>query len=240
MFFKNILFFLFSFLFFVPGEKPEFLKIEGLVTIDGKPSPAEIEINSSVKTGKFSSHLNADKANGNFITNLPVNDEYEIIVKVPKFPQQVLLVSASRLDSSEALNIYADFTSPEYDKKLEELKASIDEKFKNYRNNFDAKQFELVYGNVKADMLQYEVQVAAYKFYENFNYNNVLGFPKIIRHVDQDQITRFTMGGFSTYNEAKILLGKVREDSLKDAFIIAVYRGEKKMLLQLVQENILK
>jgi len=240
MFFKHILFFLFSFLFLTPGEKPEFLKIEGLVTIDGKPTAADIEINSSVKTGKFSTHLNTDKANGNFITNLPLNDEYEIVVKVPNFPQQVLMVSSISLDSNGALNVFADFTSPEFDKKLEELKVSSENNLKEYRKNFDPKQFGSTFGNAKAEMLQYQVQVAAFKFYENFNYNNVKGFPKIIRHTDGDQITRFTMGSFSTYNEAKALLDLIRKDSLKDSFIIAVYKGEKKMLLQLVQENILK
>ncbi|MBL7932843.1 MAG: hypothetical protein JNL60_13120, partial [Bacteroidia bacterium] len=201
---------------------------------------AEIEINSSIKTGKFSSHLSTDNTSGNFNTRLPLNDEYEIIVKVPKFPQQVLTVSTLQVDSSGALNVYADFTSPDYDKKLEELKISVEEKLKAYRRNFDPKQFQSVYGNARTDMLVFEVQVAAYKFYENFNYNNVKGFPKIIRHTDPDQITRFTMGNYSTYNEAKKLLEKIRKDNLKDAFIIAVYKGEKKQLLQLVQENILK
>lgn len=241
MFFKHILLLCFSAFFFASGEKPEFLKVEGLVTVNGIPTAADIEINSSITAGKYSSHLNADNKAGNFTASLPANDEYEIIVKVPNFPQQVLMISASDLDSSGgSLNIYADFTSPEYDKKLEELKASIEEKLKVYRKNFNAKEFESVYGNSKAEMLQYQVQIAAYKFYENFNYNNVRGFPKIIRHTDKDHITRFTMGGFATYNEAKNLLEKIRRDSLKDAFIIAVYKGEKKMMLQLVQESILK
>lgn len=216
------------------------LKIDGLVTIDGKPSYAEIEINSSLKSGKFYSYHKADREAGNFKASLPLEDEYEIVVRVDHFPQQVLSVSALNLKKEGGLNVYADFTSPEYDQKLEDLRLSVEEKLKTYRNNFDAGTFEKNYGGAKADQLKYQIQVAAYRFFENFNYNNVLGYPKIIRHTDADQITRFTMGNFSTYKEAKALLEKIHKDSLKDAFIIALYKGEKKMLPQLVDENILK
>ncbi len=240
MLFRNILLFFLALAFLGAGEKPGLLKIDGLVTIDGNPSYAEIEINSSLKNGRFYSFHKTDRVGGNFKASLPLHDEYEIVVRVDNFPQQVLTVSALNLKSEGGLNIYADFTSPEYDQKLEDLRVSVEEKLKSYRKGFDAATFEKNYGSLKADQLQYQIQVAAFRFFENFNYNNVLGFPKIIRHTDQDQITRFTMGSFSTYKEAKTLLEKIHKDSLKDAFIIAVYKGEKKLLPQLVDENILK
>jgi hypothetical protein len=228
--------FIIFFLSFIP--EPTFLKIEGLVTVDGNPVKAEIEINSVLKNKTFSSRVDADKVQGNFFTKLPSGDEYEIIVKVDHFPQQVISINALHLDSTQVLNVFADFTSPAYDKKLEELIRSNEEKFKSTKLHFNKKNFGMKFGNSKKESLEYKVQIAAYKFYENFNYNNVLGLPRIIRKTDADQITRFTMGNFETYNEALTLLKIVQKNKLKDAFIIAFYKGEKKMLQQLVDENI--
>lgn len=238
MLFRNLLILCATVLFISAGDKPDLLKVDGLVTVDGVPCAADIEINSALKAGRYYSHLITTKTGGNFTTQLPLKDDYEIVVKVPNFPQQVLMVSAVSLTAAGVLNVFADFTSPEYDQKLEALKASVEEKLKLQRRYFDTGNFEKTFGNAKAELLQYQVQVAAYRFFENFNYNNVLGFPKIIRHTDPDQITRFTMGSFATYNEAKDLLSKLQKDSLKDSFIIAIYKGEKKLLSQLVNEGV--
>jgi hypothetical protein len=243
MWLKISVFFIGIFLMLCRSNDPSMLRLEGLVTVDGKPVKpvkAEIEINSSVKTGKFNSHLRADKVKGNFKTDLPINDDYEIVVKVERFPQQVLTLSTVQMDSTGVLNIYADFTSAEYDQKLEELIRATEEKLRLHNTRFNSHSFSSTYGNTTLDQLEYKVQIAAYKFYENFNYNNVLGFPKIIRQTDADHITRFTMGNYNTYNEALALLERVQKDKLKDAFIIAVYKGEKKMPLQLIEEKILK
>ena len=105
--------------------------------------------------------------------------------------------------------------------------------------SFDANSFSREIGDVKKPDLFYKVQIGAYLFSENFNYNNIMGFPKIIRQTDKDYITRFTMGNFNSYNEAMVLLNKVHANNLKGAFITAVYQGERKLLYQLVEEKII-
>ncbi|PBQ30383.1 hypothetical protein CNR22_00930 [Sphingobacteriaceae bacterium] len=238
MFFKQSA--LFVLLAFVLGFKsdPAFLHIEGLVTVDGKPAQAQIEINSVQKNAVERITAEAKKEDGNFISRLPAGSEYEIVVRVDHFPQQVIILNTIRLTSDQALSVFADFTSPEYDKKLEELITSTKELLKN--KSFDTRSFASKYGSAKKEDLLYKVQIGAYKFYENFNYNNVLGLPKIIRKVENDQITRFTMGGYGTYNEAKLLLEKLQKANVKDAFIVAVYKDERKVLQQLIDENILE
>lgn len=237
MFFKRSALLLLLSLLLGFKSDPAFLHIEGLVTVNGKPVQAQIEINSVQKNSAQRITAETKKEDGNFISRLPAGNEYEIVVRVEHFPQQVILLNTTQLDSNQALSVFADFTSPEYDKKLEELIASTQELLKN--KSFDKRNFAAKYGSIKKDELQYKVQIGAYKFYENFNYNNVLGLPKIIRKVENDHITRFTMGGYATYDEAKVLLEKLQKAKVKDAFIVASYKDERKILQQLVEENIL-
>ena len=224
----------------MPGKPISLLQVDGLVMIDGKPTQAEIEINSILKNRKFKTTINSNNLNGNFLANLPVDDEYEIVIKAKQFPQQVIELNTVGIDSFMVINVYADFTSPEYDKKISELTLSIDEKNKNLFDKFDKKTFAGKYGNSKIEGLTYKVQIGAYKLFENFNYNNVIGMPKIIRQTDNDYITRFSMGNYNTFNEAQELLERVQVNNLKDAFIYAIYNGEKKFLHELLEQKIVK
>jgi hypothetical protein len=224
----------------MPGKPISLLQVDGLVLIDGKPTAAEIEINSILKNRKFKTTINSNNVTGNFLANLPVDDEYEIVIKAKQFPQQVVELNTVGIDSFMVINVYADFTSPEYDKKISELSASVDEKNKKLFDKFDKNIFATNFGNTKIDGLFYKVQIGAYKLFENFNYNNVLGMPKIIRQTDNDYITRFSMGNYETFNEAQALLEKVQKNNLKDAFIYTMYKGEKKFLHQLLEEKIVK
>ena len=235
MLFKRSVLFLLITLCLGFKTEPRLLFLEGLVTVDGVPVSAQIEISSIQKSSRISEPPGT--VNGNFSTKLPIGSEYEIVVKVDHFPQQVISLNTNGLDSTHVVNIFADFTSPEYDRKLEELIKSTEEILKKYKT-FNAKDFSSRFGNAKKEQLEYKVQIGAFKFYENFNYNNVLGLPKIIRKAENDQITRFTMGSFETYNQAQVLLEKLQKNNLKDAFIVASYMGERKILQQLLEEKI--
>ncbi|MCW3077309.1 MAG: hypothetical protein JWO32_1918 [Bacteroidetes bacterium] len=225
----------------IPGLPVELLEVDGFVSIDGKPVAAHIEINSLFKNKKFSAEINSNKVSGTFLTNLPAGDKYELVVKVDKFPQQVIELNTVGIDSFMVLNVFADFTSADYDKKLAELTKSINETEIKKDAGFDKDAFKAKYGDVQKDSLYYKVQIAAYKIFENFNYNNVLGFPKIIRSTGNDYITRFVMGNFVTYNEAEVLLNKMKNAKvLQDAFIIANYKGKKKYLQELLTEKIIE
>jgi hypothetical protein len=221
----------------IPGMPVELLEVNGYVNVDGKPVEGNIEINSILKLNNFSTKTKANKLTGNFITNLPAGDKYEVIVSVDKFPHQVIELNTVGIDSFIVLNIFADFNSADYDKKLEELAKNID----IIQKPFDKEVFASKYGNLIKPDLNFKVQVGAYKFFENFNYNNILGFPKIIRNTDNDYITRFVMGNYQTYNEAQQLLDKIKASGvLKGAFIIANYKGERKLLHQLLSEKIIE
>jgi tetratricopeptide (TPR) repeat protein len=223
----------------IPGKPVELLEVNGLVTVDGKPIAASISINSSVDNN-FDISLKASKQTGTFMTNLPAGDKYEVTVKVDKFPHQVIELNTLGIDSFVVLNVFADFNSADYDKKLDDLNKANAEKEVQSGNSFDKENFGARYGNVKKDGLFYTVQIGAYKFIENFNYNNILGFPKIIRQTGNDNITRFIMGNYPTYNEALELLSRIQKTNvLKGAFIVGYYNNQRKYLPQLISEKIL-
>jgi tetratricopeptide (TPR) repeat protein len=224
----------------IPGMPVELLEVNGFVTVDGKPVAAHVEISSLVKNNKFHAEVHAKKSTGSFLSNLPAGGKYELVVKVDRFPQQVIELSTMDIDSFLVLNVYADFTSPEFDRKLADLQRVY--KTEIIRGNaFDAEAFAAQFGNAKKDSLFYKVQIGAYKFFENFNYNNIIGFPKIIRQTDSDYITRFVMGHYETYNEALALTKKIKAaEVLKDCFIIANYKGKKKYLHELITEKIIE
>ena len=215
------------------------LNITGLVTVDGLPVSSEIQINSLLKANRTFLKVHVSKSNGLFTLSLPAGDMYEIVIEVAHFPPQVIELSTVDLDSAASLNTFADFTSPEYDRKLENLIKSTSKK-SFPAIEMDKETFEQHHGNDSKENLSFKVQVGAFKFFENFNYNSILGLPKIIRQTDKDLITRFTMGNYSTYNEAKILLETLRKNKLNDAFIIAVYNDERKFIHQLIEEKILE
>lgn len=205
-----------------------------MVTVDGNPTDAVIEVHSATKGREiFTVHTPGIK--GAFKTKLPSGDDYDITVKVNKFPHQVLTVHAKQISSEEVLNVFADFTSPAYDHKLEDLKKANEKHYSNSENMTFAKRF----GNSKKENLRYKVQIGAFKFFENFDYSRVIGLPRIIRKTDADFITRFTMGDFETYNEALDLLKTLMKRDMKESFIVAYLNNERKQLDELIKEKIL-
>jgi hypothetical protein len=222
----------------IPGKPVLILQVDGLVTIDGKPSPGHIEIKPVAKQQAISYRVSSNKLTGKFLVNLPAGDQYELTVEVDKFPPQVIQLDASKIDSFVVVSVFADFTSPSYETSVNK---SIGQENEGMRRDsiFDKKGFTAQFGDQEKDSLYFTIQVAAYKFANKFNYNSLVGLPKVNKHTDHDKVNRFTMGRFETYNEAQLFL-KLVQGSVPDAFITSMYRGERKLVYQLVQEGIFK
>ncbi|MBS1650774.1 MAG: PD40 domain-containing protein [Bacteroidetes bacterium] len=224
----------------IPGKPVQLLQIEGLVTIDGKPAQANVEITANNNRKKYNSTVKNNKISGKFLTNLPVGFKYNLSVKTDKFPPMQIELNASKIDSFVTLNVYANFNTSDYENKINALIAEKKTIIENNRSKFDLNSFASKYGSYTTDSLLYKVQVGAFKMVENFSFNKAIGLPKIIRYTDDDYITRFTMGAYKTYNEAFELLKKVNtSNNVTDAFIISEYKGKKKFLYQLINEKII-
>ena len=222
----------------IPGEPSELLQVDGLVTVDGKPSSAEVEIQSTLKNKNFKFRLKANSSSGKFLGNLPCGDHYQLHVSVPNLSPKTIDLNTTHIDSFAVLNVFVEFNSNALDDKL----TLLDKKEKEQLQNSNSEPYDNSYarnhGNKEVEGLFYKIQIGAYKFPDGFNYTGIIGMPKVLRQVGKDNITRFTMGNFSTYNKAIELLKTAHQNKISDAFIVAFYKGERKLLSQLLDEKI--
>lgn len=224
----------------IPGRPVVLLQVEGLITVDGKPVGAEVEIRSNLNNKDVRFKVSANKVTGKFLSNLAAGDEYELVVSVDKFTPRTLHLSTMNIDSFIVLNVFAEFNSSMYETTLDTKNKTPEELKKTNMDFVDDAIFTTEQGDIVIPNLKYNVQVAAYKFSANFNYNRIVGLPKIIRRTDKDGVTRFTMGSFDTYSQALALLKKVQDNKIQDGFITATYHGERKLLYQLREEKVIK
>lgn len=222
----------------IPGRPVVLLQVEGLVTLDGKPSGAEVEIKSMLNNRDVRFKVNANKLTGKFLSNLAVGDEYELMVTLDQFAPRIIKLSTANIDSFVVLSVFAEFNTPAFTGNIDHQNKTGEEISKT-NSSFDKNSYAKEFGNVQIEGLSYEIQLAAYKFTENFNYNGIVGMPKIVKRTDRERINRFTIGSYRTYNEAYDLLKRVQENKIGDAFITATYKGERKLLYQLVEEKIM-
>lgn len=222
------------------GKPTALVLVTGYVTYDNAPVKAEISVRSKLNRKDFSGTFNSNSINGGYLVNLPSGNEYEITYKhlntiVTKD------ISTAKVDSFASLQIDAELFSDEY----QNLNfAKVDS---NAIKSDDLRAIGLTqelllqkYGNTVIDSLHYMVQIGAYKIIQNFNYSKLIGLPKAQRKTYGDNITRFTLGDFSTLNETNTLLEKAKKNGIKDAFIIAIYKGQRYYFTELLNQNILK
>lgn len=99
-------------------------------------------------------------------------------------------------------------------------------------------RFLKVTGNHCADGLIYTVQIGAYRHPENFKYPQLNDFKKDEKITAYpDGITRFTMREFKTIREAEAFRQECIRRGITDAWITATYKGERKTLEELIQNN---
>jgi hypothetical protein len=215
------------------------IKVNGSITVNGNPHLGHIIVKSINKHFLYYPEVASDK-NGKFSLNLLGGEEYELEFNVKDSPPQIIDIDTKKIVDKDSINVYIDFMSARLEKMIKTKQDSLFLAMLKVYNKISLKQFSEKYGTRKLDELTFKVQIGAYKFIENFNYNSVAGMPIIIRETFDDYITRFTMGNYETYNEAYELLGRLKETKAKDAFIIAVYKGKRLYLNELIEKEILK
>ncbi|HLG03122.1 MAG TPA: hypothetical protein VI731_05965, partial [Bacteroidia bacterium] len=111
--------------------------------------------------------------------------------------------------------------------------------FKNKTLNNPAvyKKFLSLTGNYCASGLIYRVQIGAYRHPENFKYPQLAEFGAADIKMYADSITLFTLKEFTTVREAEAFRQECIKRGIKDAWITALYKGERKTLEQLILED---
>lgn len=222
------------------GKPTALVMVTGNVTYDNAPVKADILVRSKLNRKDYSGTFNSNSVNGGYLVNLPSGNEYEIIYKY----QGTTLtkdISTAKIDSFARIEIDAELFSEEYQKLNFAKVDSAAFKSESMSDlSLTNEQFIAKYGNTVVDSLFYTVQIGAYKIYENFNYSKLIGLPKALRKTFSDNITRFTLGSFKTLNETNAILEKAKKNGIKDAFILAVYKGERYYFKELLNQGILK
>jgi hypothetical protein len=222
------------------GKPTALVMVTGKVTFDNAPVKADIVVQSKINQKDVSNIFNSNSVDGSYLVNLPSGNEFQIIYK---YKGTVLKkdFSTAKVDSFANIDLDAELFSNEYlalNKQKIDSSAYKSESLSNASLNYN--QIVEKFGNSKIDSLEYTVQIGAYKMFENFNYSKLLGLPKSQRKTLSDNITRFTLGSFKTLNEANLILEKAKAKGLNDAFIIAIYKGERYYFKELLNQGILK
>lgn len=99
------------------------------------------------------------------------------------------------------------------------------------------KKFLELTGNYCANGLVYTVQIGAYRHPDNFKYPQLsdLGNANIKEY--PDGITRFTLKEFTTIRDAEAFRQVCIKRGITDAWITATYKGERKTLEELIDNN---
>ncbi len=221
----------------IPTDK---IHIKGLVTVNNKPSDALVIIKSINNVYFYYPEVSTQKGSGTFSMNLLTGENYELEVQVKDSPPQVVELDTRKNKANDTIRMYIDFMSAHLDKIIKTKQDSLFTDMLKRYNRISLSEFSEKYGNKRLEGLCFKVQIGAYKFIDNFNYNAVSGLPVIIRETFNDYVTRFTMGNFSTYNEAAKLQELVKQRDLKDAFVFAVYKGKRLYLNELIENNYFK
>ncbi len=224
----------------IPGKPIALVQVTGTVTVNGKASDASIEIRSIINSKFKSQKINSNPTTGKFLIDLPAGDQYQLIFSNPKFATQTKTVHTVGIDSFIQINVIADFYDAVTAKGLQSKSDSLIAGNAALHDGFSHDEFNVKYGNTAVEGLTYQIQVGAFKFQENFNYTFILGYGKIQKNKYEDGITRFTLGNYPKFNEAWKHLSLIHNEGVKDAFIIAVYKGKKYYLAELAKSGILK
>lgn len=219
------------------GYKPTIALLKGKITVNDEPAEAEIEVVYKNK-GTTHSKLGSNLITGEYLSNLPTGEVYEVTYKLKNFDYSTLkgdsialeLFTVEDSDTLIELNKDIKFYTVDY---LKQHPLSVDT-LPLVDNKIDI-------GEQSVEGLVFKVQIAAYNLPNNYNYNRLKGLGNVEKNLLDDGITRFTIGGeFKTLNQANAHKEKVVARGQDDAFVTAIYKGKRVYLEQLVNEGTLK
>ncbi len=218
--------------------RPKMLLVKGNVSYEGKPVEARIKINVIKSDTVLYNQTSSNSVSGNYLIPLPAGSRYRISYTYDTLPVKYVELAADSITEyqEKIIDIKFDIIKPEPVVK----KDTVTDNFvtKNPRHT-NTKTFAGKYGEVVIEGLEYRVQVAAYKYPKNYTYKHLTGLGQIDKTIVNNKITHITVGGsFKTLREAWDLNKKAITAGQTDAFVIAIYKGKKMYLEELVKMGI--
>lgn len=214
------------------GFVPTIAVVKGIITLNNEPAEAEIIVTIQ-NTDITHSKLKSNSVTGEYLTNLPKGEIYELIYKLKdvdflklkgdSFIMELLVIENT--DDFIEINKNVAFYTTDFES--EEL--------------VEEESIEEIYGDKSSEGLIFKVQIAAYNMPENYSYDRLKGLGDVEKNLLDDGITRFTIGGdFNTLNLANEHREKVVARGQDDAFVTAIYKGKRVYLEELIEQGIIK
>ncbi|HTA61956.1 MAG TPA: hypothetical protein VK835_05850 [Bacteroidia bacterium] len=219
------------------GKPTALVVLKGIVYVDDKPVEAAIKIKSKYGRKSFSGYFTSNSASGKYLVNIPSGNEFEVEFFY-KDLSLIKSISTVTLDSFASLTSDVNLYSKEYLKKITVDSSQVKSDVAMLNMNYD--EFLAKYGDLVADSVTFKVQIGAYQFIENFNFNKLLQLPAVRRQAYADGITRFTLGEFQTLKQADGMCKQAKKIAIKDAFVIAFYKNKRLPLDELIKGNYFK
>lgn len=219
------------------GKPTALVVLNGVVYVDDKPVEAGIKIKSKYGRKNFSGAFTSNSATGKYLLNIPSGNEFELEFKY-KDLRLVKSISTVTLDSFASLTADINLYTAEFLKKTTVDSSQMKTDAALLNMTYD--EFLTKYGSLTADSVTFKVQIGAYRFIENFNFNKLLQLPAVRRQTYADGITRFTIGEFHTLKQADDMCKQAKKIALKDAFVIAFYKNKRLPLNDLIKGDYFK
>ena len=236
----------------VQGVVMLLVAMKGTVTIDDKPVEADVAVKYHDKDKELAK-FKSNASSGKYLFNLPVGHKYVITYRAGDF-EESMEVDATTIQT---------FTETVADKKFytatfrrlkhiqdslaaiaavdsAALKLNVPGNLPKGNQQLTNEDVLKLWGDITSDGLTFMVQIGAYNKPQNFKYGQVASLGEVTKKQLPDGITRFTMGSYAKLNEATKLKDQVVSKGITDAFVIAIYNGQRLMLEQLVSQGIFK
>lgn len=236
------------------GKKPALMVVKGKLTHDSLAVEGNILVeiisnNADINYGSFKSN----SSNGNYLVSLPEGAQFKLTYTYKEYAAKTLTVTSEGLvgyvekvfdvnfnqkpDTAKPVVVVEPkkdsvvaIVQPEPQKTDFKPTNTVQQKVADYAQDF---------GDIKAEGLEFKVQIAAYKYPKNYVYKHLAGLGAVENLLLNDGITRITIGGsFETLNTAFIHNIKVIKAGQKDAFVTAIYKGKRVYLEDLERMGI--
>lgn len=217
----------------IEPKKNPLVLVKGIVTLDDKPVEANILITESGSENEIAK-IASNSVTGKYLHNLPAGKNYKITFSLADQENQSQTIEAANVDDYLEKEINAKFYTKEF------VAAN---KPKTKLQLADTVKTETVTLETIADKtaegLEYRVQIAAYKYPKNYNFQRLVKLGKVEKINLGDGVTRFVIGGiFKTLNDARAFNKRVVAAGQTDAFVTAIYLGKRVYLEDLVKKGI--
>lgn len=246
----------------LPGVKIIMAQVKGEITLNDKPVKSNIQV-TYTNTGKIQGDYSNKEKTGNYLIDFPVGREYTITYKLDGFQPQLRTLSTKDINEFFSVTydvaFYTDAYLDQLKKRQDSLNALtavnnppvidkpvidkpvIDKPVVDKKDTTQTSTFAIIrdYGNASKEGLDFRVQIGAYNFPQNFVYSSVKKIGAVEKIKLEDNITRFVMGKFKTYNEAAAYRDRIIKAGITDAFVSGIYQNRRYLLVELVNMGIL-